>query len=91
LGLTLCILEILYHIGVQMPAKVTYRTKKSHNTATKKSSRIVKKVSLMPLNGTLVVKGTRSNKKTKTFRFSVLSPAQQQRERNKAYLFFSID
>jgi hypothetical protein len=73
-----------------MPTKARYHAKR-RNTVAKKKSRIVKKASAMPSQGTFVVKGTSPDKKTKTFRFSVLSPAQQVRERNRAYQFFSID
>lgn len=74
-----------------MPTKISYQVKKGSNAAPNKSCRIIKKAAAMPLKGTLVVKGTSADNRIKTFRFSVLTAAQQLKERNSAYHFFSID
>ena len=57
----------------------------------KKALRIARDSSHMPVRGVIAVKGTTSSGTTRTFRFRVVSPIQQARERNKAYHYFSID
>jgi hypothetical protein len=78
----------LYTLNI-MSVKLTYQVKQ--RSAPVKSSRIVKKTAAMPLKGNFVIKGASLTRKTKTFRFSILSASQQLKERNKAYHFFSID
>lgn len=75
-----------------MPAKVTYKSRRTKQRPSK-SSRIMKTAASgnLPLGGTVTIKGKASDNTTKTFRFSVVSPAQQMKERNRAYRFFSID
>ena len=68
-----------------MGVQITYRKK-----AARKSIRIAKATST-PLKGTYVVRGTIASNTTKTLQFAVVSPAQQMRERNSAYHFFSLD
>jgi|GEM_PF-6296820 len=52
-----------------------------------KNARITKRA-VMPVNGTIILKGNTASNKFKTFHFSIVSPAQQMKERNKAYRFF---
>ncbi|MBS1563007.1 MAG: hypothetical protein JST39_01405 [Bacteroidetes bacterium] len=55
----------------------------------KKSSRIARQ-DYGAVKGTTIIKGTVDGKRQVTFRFSVVTPAQQLRERNKAYTFFQL-
>ena len=74
------------------------RANAAHNKKTntrggihKKTLRIARDSSHMPVRGVIAVKGASPSGTIRTFRFRVVSPVQQARERNKAYHYFSID
>jgi hypothetical protein len=56
----------------------------------RKSLRLARFKERLPIGKTLILKGQTPNG-TITFHFKILSPAQQMKERNSAYQFFSID
>ncbi len=59
-------------------------------TAAKKAFRIVRHTNSLPTSGHIVIKGATSTHTVKAFNFTIVSAAQQMKERNKAYQFFSI-
>jgi len=70
-------------IDIVLPLK-TY-----NKPVAKKSMRLLKPVTTF--SRSIVISGNTATRHRKTFTFKVISAAQQMRERNKSYKFFTID
>jgi len=57
----------------------------------RKTSRLLKASQTFGLGSVITIKGKTPSQTEKSFHFKVLTAAQQMKERNKAYKFFSID